>query len=332
MTQTSATTTSTTAAPPTTAAALPVGVTGGPSVFDSPIAIANSCYTGLVLAPADHDHTTARHHDDLDLRVVPEGQLFPDDDDPEPARDVAFLHGQFRSVVAGEGFPCIGARAALNEFTYRFGVYDSLADPASVAGMGRDLRRFVHEQTQYEGCREEFGRNHSFGHFTSFVALFKQPIPPSAEAFEGLLWDHLQQLHDADEPEWDATRSATPGDPHFAFCFAGRAFFVVGFNPHATELPRRFAYCTLVFNAEYQIDRLHDEGRFLHFATSIRHRYEQLAGRINPSIPVDVEAVQDETRVYSGVPHPEDAPWACPFHVRDDVTGSRDDVRHEGAG
>jgi len=294
-----------------------------PSLFDSEMAKANSCYTGLLPPEPNDAHDTARHHDELDLRYVPDGKLFPSDDDVEPSAEIDFLHGQFRSVVAGDGFPCLGARLALNEHTYRFGVYERLASIESVAGMGRDLRRFVSEQKRYVDVREELGRNHSFGHYTSFVALFRLPIPTSEAEFEDLLWQHLQLLHDHDQPGWDPTRSATPGDPHFAFCFASRAFFIVGFNPHASELPRRFAYCTLVFNAEYQIDRLHDEGRFVPFANGIRHRYEELAGRINPSIPVDVEAVQDETRVYSGVHHPEGGPWTCPLHVRPDVVDAR---------
>jgi uncharacterized protein len=102
---------------------------------------------------------------------------------------------------------------------------------------------------------------------------------------------------------------------------------VVGFNPHATELPRRFAYCTLVFNAEYQIGRLHEEGRFLAFAKAVRRRYVDLAGHLNPSVPHDVEAVQDETRVYSGVPHPEEEGWQCPLRVRPDVV---DPTGHNG--
>jgi FPC/CPF motif-containing protein YcgG len=248
-----------------------------PSLFDSEAARANSCYTGVVLTR--HDKDRAPHHEDLELRFVPDGHLFPEEDDPEPGWETRFLHDQFRAVAGGDMFPCVGARAALHEFTYRFGVYDRLDSINSAAGMGRDLRRFVSEQERFEGMAETLGRNRSFGHFTSFAAVFKQPIPTSEEEFEGLLWRHLQLLHDADEPAWDETRSATPGDPHFAFCFAGRAFFVVGFNPHASELPRRFGYCTLVFNAEYQIDRLHDEGRFVHFATTIRERYTRLAGR-----------------------------------------------------
>jgi FPC/CPF motif-containing protein YcgG len=265
----------------------------------------------------------ARDHDDLELRYVPEGKLFPDEDDPEPSWEVRYLHDQFRAVAGSDAAPCVGARIALHELTYRFGVYDRLAGIESVAAMGRDLRRFVSEQDQYDDHARELGRNKAFGHFTSFVAVFKQPVPPSEEAFERLLWDHLQLLHDADEPRWDPARSATPGDLHFAFCFAGRAFFVVGFNPHASELPRRFGYCALAFNAEYQITRLHDEGRFHHFAETVRERYVRLAGRLNPSVPRDVDALQDESRVYSGVPHPEDEPWTCPLHVRDDVRGHR---------
>jgi uncharacterized protein len=294
------------------------------SLFDSDTARANSCYTGAVIPVRDRSQPP--RHADLELRLVPEGKLLPDEDDPEPSWEIRYLHDQFRAVAGSDVFPCVGARSALHELTYRFGVYDRLGTPGSAAGLGRDLRRFVSEQEDFDDHAKELGRNRSFGHFTSFVALFRRPVPASEQEFEDLLWRQLQHLHDADEPVWDPTRSATPGDPRFAFCFAGRAFFVVGFNPWATELPRRFAYATLVFNAEYQIDRLHRQGRFLHFAETVRERYVRLTGRLNPSVPVDVESVQDETRVYSGVPHPEGEPWACPFHVRDDVTGARDEA------
>jgi hypothetical protein len=79
-----------------------------------------------------------------------------------------------------------------------------------------------------------------------------------------------------------------------------------------------------VFNAEYQIARLHREGRFLAFANAVRRRYVRLAGRLNPSVPKDVDSLQDETRVYSGVHHPEGGPWRCPFRVRPEVASPKD--------
>jgi hypothetical protein len=288
----------------------------GGSLFDSELAIASSSYNGVVLDP----EKKLGHR----LCVVPAGKLNPDPTDPAPPPESEFLADQFAALVSGE-FPCLGAHAAIHEGTYRIGVYEKLASIESVAGMGRDLRRFVGEQEQFASLREYLHEGKAFGQFTSFVALFKQPVPSTEAEFEDLLWQHLQLLHDHDEPVWDPARSATPGDPNFAFCFAGRAFFIVGFNPHASEVPRRFAYCTLVFNAEYQITRLHDEGRFHTFASAIRRRYVNLAGRLNPSVPRDVEAVQDETRVYSGVAHPEDGPWRCPLRVRPEVTGARPD-------
>jgi FPC/CPF motif-containing protein YcgG len=275
------------------------------SLFDSELAVANSCYTGIVLDP---EHDAGRR-----LRIVPEGKLVPDVDDTKPSKELKFIHDQFVELASGL-FPCIGSRAALHEGTYRLGVYDRLASIESVAGMGRDLRRFVAEQTEFSSLREFLDEGQAFGQFTSFIAVFRQPIPASEQEFEDLML-----LHDHDEPVWDPDRSATPGHPHFAYSFAGRAFFVVGFNPQASELPRRFGYCTLVFNAEYQIARLHEEGRFLAFASAVRRRYVALAGRLNPSVPRDVESIQDETRVYSGVPHPEEEGWRCPLRVRPEV-------------
>jgi len=280
------------------------------SLFDSDMALAHSSYNGIVIDD--------EHHRGQRLRVVPAGKLLPDVADPKPSAEVKFLHDQF-AAVASDQFPCIGAHAAFHEGTYRLGVYDRLASIESVAGMGRDLRRFVAEQTEFASLREYLHEGEAFGQFTSFVAVFRQPAPATEQEFEDLMWQHLQLLHDHDEPVWDPDRSATPGHPRFAYSFAGRAFFIVGFNPHASELPRRFGYCALAFNAEYQIARLHEEGRFLAFAKAVRRRYVRLAGRINPSIPVDVTSVQDETRVYSGVPHPEGEGWRCPLRVRPEV-------------
>jgi uncharacterized protein len=300
--------------PTTEPAATP---TSGPaSLFDSDLAQSNSCYVGIVL---DDDHDAGRR-----VRLVPEGKLIPDVGDPAPAHEVKYIHDLFTEMVSGQ-FPCLGSHAAIHEGTYRLGVYDRLASIESVAGMGRDLRRFVSEQTRFASLREYLHEGERFGQFTSFIAIFRQPVPTSEQHFEDLLWQHLQLLHDHDEPVWDPDRSATPGHPRFAYSFAGRAFFVVGFNPHASEMPRRFAYCALAFNAEYQISRLHAEGRFVTFANAIRKRYKRLAGRLNPSIPENVESVQDETRVYSGVPHPDGSDWTCPLKVRPEVTGARPD-------
>ena len=62
--------------------------------------------------------------------------------------------------------------------------------------MGRDLRRFVGEQTRFASLRDYLHEGEAFGQFTSFVAVFRQPVPTSEEQFEDLLWQHLQLLHD----------------------------------------------------------------------------------------------------------------------------------------
>src|SRR5712692_10537437 len=115
------------------------------SLFDSDVALANSSYHGILLDP--------EHRPGHKLLVVPDGKLMPDADDPKPTREVEFIHDQFEGLMAGE-FPCLGAKDAFHEGTYRFGVYERLASLESVAGMGRDLRRFVAEQTQFASLRE----------------------------------------------------------------------------------------------------------------------------------------------------------------------------------
>jgi FPC/CPF motif-containing protein YcgG len=208
-------------------------------------------------------------------------------------------HDAFRSFVLDQAYPCLGARAAFNRGTYRFGAYERLDDPAVTEGLMRDLYAFV---TERRGIGDDF---------TTFVATFREPVPGGELGFERALWSQLERLHRLDRRyhDWDPQVSDDPADPHFSFSLAGNAFFIVGLNPSATRDARRFAWPALVFNAHTQFQDLKRNGRFAGLQSRIRERDVSLQGSINANI-ADF-GHHSEARQYSG--RAVEDTWTCPF-------------------
>jgi uncharacterized protein len=220
--------------------------------------------------------------------------------EPAPSR-MEFVHDSFRALVSNSRFSCVGAKAALGTGSYRVGLYERLGSAGAAAGLARDLFWFVGEQ-------EDLG-----GAFSTFVASFIEPTTADEAAFERLLWQQLQRLHEEDRRHhgWDPSFSADPDHPRFAFSFAGMAFFVVGLHPASSRFARRFAWPTLVFNAHHQFDRLREEGGYGRMQEVIRSRELGLQGDLNPNL--GEFGVRSEARQYSG--RPAEADWRCPFHA-----------------
>ncbi len=126
-------------------------------IFERFEAQAYSCYAGIE-PPGEHPQP----HGSKLLRVIPPDKLWPDKDDAliPPLGEAA--HDQLRAFILGEYYPCIGARAAFTEGSYRMGFYKQLGHLTSVAAMGRDLQRFIAEYPK-------------IGNYTAFVAVFKHP-------------------------------------------------------------------------------------------------------------------------------------------------------------
>lgn len=279
---------------------------GSGTPFDDPVASAFSCYSGM-LPPAQA--AAGQKANSTRLFKIPRGQLFPDRNDDRVMPQAQVAHDMLRAHILGEHYPCIGARSAFQRGTYRFGFYKTLAHRGSVVAMGRDLRRFVAEYEQ-------------LGDFTTFVAAFKYPQATTEAAFEKLLWQHLQLMHDLDKTSgWDPHYGSDPNDPtgKFAFSFSNCAFFVVGMHSGASRFARRFAFPVLVFNPESQIRRLIEEGAIDQFAATVRERDMRYQGSINPSLPTDHTTTGGEARVYSGMTHRPGSAWKCPFHARPDI-------------
>jgi len=221
----------------------------------------------------------------------------------KPAQPLAQrVHRKLRSFVQDSAFPCVGAKAAFNQGSYRFGMYPHMNSPPATAGLCHDLFTFVQEQQKLDSD------------FTTFIASFKGPTPTTDEQFERLFWQQLQNLHDEDARyhSWDPTYSSDPDSPDFSFSFAGRAFFVVGLHPGSSRLARRFPWPTLVFNAKYQFKRLEASGKDEKFQEVIRGKDVALQGATNPNLKY--EGQNSEAKQYSGRPVGED--WECPFKPR----------------
>lgn len=215
----------------------------------------------------------------------------------------------FRGFILEPGFPCVGAKAAIHSGDCRIAVYDALAGPEATAGLHRDLLAFVDDHRE------------AASEYSTFAALFRGPLELDEPGFERLLWAQLQRLNrlDAEHSTWDPAAGSDPDDPHFAFSFGERAFFIVGLHAQSSRVARRFRWPALVFNFHEQFTRLRKEGRFERMQQTVRERELRLQGSINPMLNDFGEG--QEARQYSGRAVGEDwhapfeaAPPKCPFH------------------
>ena len=224
--------------------------------------------------------------------------------DPQrsPSPLIESVHDNFRAFVLDAGFPCIGARAALNSDCYRFGLYAEMNTRAATAALAHDLWEFVKE-------RPALGTD-----YATFVASFIKPSVEHELEWEELLWAQLQSLHELDRKHsrWDATVSSDADDQGFSFSLAEQAFFVVGLHPSSSRRARRFSYPTLVFNPHDQFERLRERGQFERMQQTIRARDYALQGSLNPNLSDFGEL--SEARQYSGRAVEPD--WRCPFRAR----------------
>jgi FPC/CPF motif-containing protein YcgG len=220
---------------------------------------------------------------------------------PATAQERA-IHARFQSKVQEPGFPCVAARSVFNRGTYRFGAYGRLGSSGAALALCHDLYEFAHEWPVGQPA------------FASLIAAFPAPVVADESAFEHLLWQQLQLMHDIDRQffGWDRAVSRDPAHPQFSFSIGARAFFVVGLNPCASRHARRTETSLLVFNLHDQFEALRASGKFEPMQQAIRQRDLAYQGSLNPML--DDFGRQSETRQYSGRAVPHD--WRCPFQFR----------------
>lgn len=208
---------------------------------------------------------------------------------------------EFRAFVEEPVFPCLAAKGLVRQRGYTLGVYGKIGSSSATDVLAADLTRFV-DETPADGSS-----------FAAFVAVFRGRPPATEDLFEQVLWAQLSELHGADQSsEWDPSVSSNTDDPHFAFSFSRRAFFVVGLHPRSSRLARQFSRTALVFNPHAQFDRLRKEGRFERLRSAIRER--DLALQQEPNAALADFGARSEAQQYSGRAAEPD--WRCPFHPR----------------
>lgn len=198
-------------------------------------------------------------------------------------------------MVARPDYPCLGARSVFRRDAAEILVLPSMSD-GSLETLAEGLRTFG---AAHDGSED----------LTSFVAVFREPVPTTEDEFEAALWDVLQRLHDHDDAPWPADVAQDPADPQFAFSFAGTPYFIVGLHPWSSREARQAPLPMMVFNLHRQFERLRAEGRFERMRTMIRRRDERLQGSINPM--VEDYGTSSAARQYSGRAVEPD--WRAPF-------------------
>jgi len=224
------------------------------------------------------------------------GYLLLDDGRPAPA-PAARVHAALRALVLDPQFPCVGSRSALNQESYRFGLFSDLGSEDASDALAGALTRFLDDLPALEG------------EFSTFVACFEGPKVLDENEFEHLLWSQLAALHARDSAAWDPAVSPDVSDPRFSFSFGGRAFFVVGLQPSGSRWARTFPWPTLAFNPHEQFERLRRENQFQRIQDVIREREISLEGDINPNLADFGE--HTAAAQYSGRAVGPD--WRCPI-------------------
>ncbi|MDT7830435.1 guanitoxin biosynthesis heme-dependent pre-guanitoxin N-hydroxylase GntA [Pricia sp. S334] len=209
------------------------------------------------------------------------------------------LRSEFMEFVLQDGYPCVGAQAAVNGDTFSIGDFESMDNPNTPKNLAYGL-------TEYLRAMKDAPSN-----FLTYVAIFPESGFSNEKAFEEALWELLGQLNteDAKHSNWCQRYSSDPNKKDFSFCFGGEGFFIVGLHPGSSRKARRFKYPAIAFNLQLQFDNLRENGRFDLMRNAIRERELAFQGSINPMLADFDEGLQAPQ--YSGRKlGPE---WKCPF-------------------
>ncbi len=245
--------------------------------FDTESCISNSCFL--------HPNLSGPHGQTLNPRIN--------------KQKIQGIAKQMHNFILEMSHPCVGAQSVYRQMSYRWGIYDRIGDESAADGLARDLALFIEYM---DSSRSDF---------TSFFAVFTEPVSLTQLEFENYLWKQLGLLDKRSRPHfrWNQEVSDDPTNPRFAFSFAENAFFVVGLHPGSSRLARAFAYPAIIFNPHSQFERLRGEGRFEQLKATIRKRDFSLQGSHNPMLS-DFGSVSEASQ-YSG--RKVEPGWQCPF-------------------
>jgi FPC/CPF motif-containing protein YcgG len=227
-------------------------------------------------------------------------QLAPDE--RAPSAEATHVHAQFGSMLKSPSWPCLMGRQAIVDGRYAFSILDELGSRASAEATRNAIVKF----------NEQFPRRERSPQYASYIAVFRSPVCATEEAFEALLWRHLQMIHDGDVSSWNAEVSPDPAHPRFSFSVGGRAFYVIGMHSAASRYARRFAYPALIFNPHDQFEALRAAAVFDRVKAAVQRADRELQGSTNPMLTD--HGVISEARQYSG--RKVEGDWRCPFEPR----------------
>lgn len=204
--------------------------------------------------------------------------------------------------ISQDGFPCIGARAALAKNQIVCVEGGSMISSESNERVLAALYSFI------EKCRDKQGQFHSF------VVTFDRDGINSEKDFDRALWSKLQSFHDLDSKNfsWDPSVSSDPYNKQFSFSLGEVAFFIIGLNPFSSRRSRRFSKPALVFNMHRQFEKLKETTKFNKLRDSIRQNDGKFCGSKNPMLEDHGE--ESEAKQYSG--RQLENAWQCPFIKR----------------
>jgi hypothetical protein len=203
----------------------------------------------------------------------------------------------FADHIDNAAFPCLGAKASVKSGTCDVREYRELSTTAGAEPLARDLAAFI--------------KNHRTPRSTyaTLVAVEREVVVESEDEFEAFLWAVLRRLNELDRSSWDRRYASTPSNATFKFSFGGSAFYVVGLNPVASRLARRFARPALVFNPVWQFERLRECNQLERLIERIRANDSALQGSTNPNLAF--EGIASDALQYSGKSVTLD--WKCPY-------------------
>lgn len=209
------------------------------------------------------------------------------------------LIDQFSKFVLQEGYPCVGAQAAVNGKTFAIGNFDKMQLRTTPQNLAYGLMEYL------------VAMSNRPSNFLTYIAIFPNSYFTDEMQFEEQLWDLLKKLYIEDRKyfQWNPLYSQDPSESNFSFSFGEKGFFMVGMHPGSSRRARQFMYPSIAFNLQSQFDDLREKGRFDMMRDAIRERALDFQGSINPMLADYGEGLQAPQ--YSGR-HVGDT-WKCPF-------------------
>lgn len=213
-----------------------------------------------------------------------------------PRRNVQFFQ-DIEKFILQEGYPCVGAQAAINGKTFSIGVFKTMEEREDIKNLALGLENYI-----------DFMEGKA-SNLQTYLAVFPHIIISDEVEFEEQLWNLAQNLHEIDTSEWATSVDYEANSPDFSFSFGGKAFFMVGMHPKSSRRARRFKYPIIAFNLQAQFDELRKKGRYEIMKKATRDREIKFDGSINPMLADFGQGSQ--AAQYSG--RKVESNWKCPF-------------------